>query len=215
MLQAWLSIGYIVLLAILVYAPPCDRKEPWPIGTGCDLASCLMRRLIMQGARHGSQKEILFRKVHQRGQGRCEGWPAMAQQRATFSTLPTQIEALDAVLAIKPADDSQRIAQAEMVKALQTALDARRQRIVVSESGLGKVKWAAILLQAFCTLIVIAMVHSDNRLTCAITLTVFATGVALSLLLIAAYSRPFTGEISVGPDLLKQVITSESAPIQR
>ena len=144
-----------------------------------------------------------------------EGWPAMAQQRATLSTLPTQIEALDAVLAIKPADDSQRIAQSEMVKALQTALDARRQRIVVSEFGLGKVKWAAILLQALCTLIVIAMVHSDNRLTCAITLTVFATGVALSLLLIAAYSRPFTGEISVGPDLLKQVITSESAATQR
>ena len=37
----------------------------------------------------------------------------------------------------------------------------------------------------------------------------------VSLLLIAAYSRPFTGEISVGPDLLKQVITSESAAAQR
>jgi hypothetical protein len=36
------------------------------------------------------------------------------------------------------------------------------------------------------------------------------TGIALSLLLIAAYTRPFTGEISVGPDLLKQVITSET-----
>jgi hypothetical protein len=145
-----------------------------------------------------------------------EGWPAMAQQQATLSTLPTAlIEALNAVLALKPADDSQRIAQSEMVKALQTALDARRQRIVVSESGLGRVKWAAILLQALCTLIAIAMVHSDNRLTCAIALMLFATGVALSLLLIAAYSRPFTGEISVGPDLLKQVITSESAATQR
>jgi hypothetical protein len=140
----------------------------------------------------------------------------MAQQRATLATLPTTlIEALNAVLALKPADDSQRIAQSEMVKALQTALDARRQRIVVSESGLGRVKWAAILLQAFCTLIAIAMVHSDNRLTCAIALMLFATGVALSLLLIAAYSRPFTGEISVGPELLKQVITTESAATQR
>ena len=42
----------------------------------------------------------------------------------------------------------------------------------------------------------------------AIAMTLFATGIALSLLLIAAYSRPFTGEISVRPDLLKQVITS-------
>jgi hypothetical protein len=130
--------------------------------------------------------------------------------------LPTAlIEALNAVLALKPADDRQRIAQAETVKALQMALDARRQRIVVSESGLGRVKWAAIILQALCTLIAIAMVHSDNRLSCAIALTLFSTGVALSLLLIAAYSRPFTGEISVGPDLLKQVITSESAAAQR
>jgi multisubunit Na+/H+ antiporter MnhC subunit len=101
-----------------------------------------------------------------------------------------------------------------MVKALHTALDARRQRIVISQSTVGTVKWAAILLQGLCTLVAIAMVHSDNRLTCAIALTLFATGIALSLLLIAAYSRPFTGEISVGPKLLKQVITSESAIAQ-
>jgi positive regulator of sigma E activity len=71
------------------------------------------------------------------------------------------------------------------------------------------VKWAAILLQALCTLIAIAMVHSDNRLTCAIALAMFATGIAVSVLLIAAYSRPFTGEISVKPALLQQVIASE------
>lgn len=142
-------------------------------------------------------------------------WPAMARQRATLSTLPAAlIEALHGTLTLKPADDSQRTAQPEMVKALHTALDARRQRIVISQSTVGTVKWAAILLQGLCTLVAIAMVHSDNRLTCAIALTLFATGIALSLLLIAAYSRPFTGEISVGPNLLKQVITSESAITQ-
>jgi hypothetical protein len=41
----------------------------------------------------------------------------------------------------------------------------------------------------------------------------FATGIALSLLLIAAYSRPFTGEISVGPDLLKQVMPRWEAAV--
>jgi FtsH-binding integral membrane protein len=140
-----------------------------------------------------------------------EEWPAMAQHRLTLSTLPTAlIEALHDALTLKPADDSQRMAQSEMVKAIQTALDARRQRIVVSQSAVGTVKWAGILLQGLCTLIAIAMVHSDSRLSCAIAMTLFATGIALSLLLIAAYSRPFTGEISVGPDLLKQVIASEA-----
>ena len=139
----------------------------------------------------------------------------MARQRATPSTLPAaMIEALHGTLTLKPDDDSPRTAQPEMVKALHTALDARRQRIVISQSTVGTVKWAAILLQGLCTLVAIAMVHSDKRLTCAIALTLFATGIALSLLLIAAYSRPFTGEISVGPKLLKQVITSESAITQ-
>ena len=68
----------------------------------------------------------------------------------------------------------------------------------------------AILFQAFCTLAAIAMVHADNRRACAITVTLFATGAALSVLLIAAYSRPFTGDISVTPDLLKQVIATET-----
>jgi multisubunit Na+/H+ antiporter MnhC subunit len=48
------------------------------------------------------------------------------------------------------------------------------------------VQWAAILLLGLCMLIAIAMVHSDNRRTCAIAVTLFATGIALSALLIAA-----------------------------
>ena len=134
-------------------------------------------------------------------------WPEMAQQRMTLAALPTAlIEALHDTLALKPADDSQRAAQAEMVKELHTALDARRQRIVISESALGTVKWLGLLLQGLCTLVAIALVHSDNRLARALTLTLFAIGIAMSVLLIAAYSRPFT---SIGPTLLKQVITSE------
>ena len=138
-------------------------------------------------------------------------WPEMAHQQATLSPLPTAlIEALHEALALKHADDSQRTAQPEMVRALHTALDARRQRIVISESSVGAVKWAGILLQGLCTLVAIAMVHSDNRPACAMTLMLFATGIALSVLLIAAYTRPFTGENSVAPELLRQVIASEA-----
>jgi hypothetical protein len=133
-------------------------------------------------------------------------WPEMARQRATLSTLSTALtEELHDTLAQKPTNDSQRAAQPEMLKALHNTLDARRQRIAISESGMGTVKWVGIILQGLCTLIAVAVVHSDNRLACAIAVTLFATGMALSVLLIAAYGRPFTGEISVGPELLQQV----------
>jgi hypothetical protein len=139
-------------------------------------------------------------------------WPAMAEQRATLATLPmTLMEAMQYTLSFKAADENQTTAKREIVNALERAMEGRRQRIVISQSTVSSVKWAAILLQALCALIAIAMVHSDNRLTCAIALTIFATGVAICVLMIAAYTRPFTGEISVGPDLLQQVITSEPA----
>ena len=37
-------------------------------------------------------------------------------------------------------------------------------------------------------------------------MALFATGVAISLMLIASHARPFTGEMSVGPQLLLQVM---------
>jgi hypothetical protein len=51
-----------------------------------------------------------------------------------------------------------------------------------------------------------AMVHSDNRLASIIAMGIFATGVAVSILLILAHARPFTGEISIKPDALLQVM---------
>src|SRR5262249_11819754 len=86
------------------------------------------------------------------------------------------------------------------------ALDARRERIIISQSQVNWVKWSCLGLQALCALLAIAMVHSDDRLTSAITLGLFGIGVAASLLLILAYDRPFTGELAVRPNPLLQVM---------
>jgi hypothetical protein len=67
---------------------------------------------------------------------------------------------------------------------------------------------AGLLAQALVTFLAIAIVHSANRSASAIALTLFATGTAVSVLMIAAYNGPFTGEVSVGPELLQQVVAS-------
>jgi Protein of unknown function (DUF4239) len=175
-------------------------------------ASALRAVVLLAGTFPEEQKARIYALINRHIEVAVnQEWPEMAHQQATLSPLPTAlIEALHEALALKHADDSQRTAQPEMVRALHTALDARRQRIVISESSVGAVKWAGILLQGLCTLVAIAMVHSDNRPACAMTLMLFATGIALSVLLIAAYTRPFTGENSVAPELLKQVTASEA-----
>lgn len=124
---------------------------------------------------------------------RGSGESRMARDGAPASDpLAFGVEALHEALALKHADDSQRTAQPEMVRALRAALGARRQRIVISESSVGAVKWVGILLQGLCTLG--RYCHGSQRQPAHLRL--FATGIALSVLLIAAYSRPFTGEIS-------------------
>jgi hypothetical protein len=139
-------------------------------------------------------------------------WPMMAQQSASLRVTPVPLaEELQLSLTLAPHSEGQVTAQREIVSALESAIDARRQRIIVSRSSVNWVKWTALLLQAICMLIAIAMVHSDNRGTAAVAMGIFATGVAVSILLIASHDRPFSGEISVKPDLLQQVMPEEAA----
>jgi len=134
-------------------------------------------------------------------------WPMMARRTASLRMIPSSLaEALQLTLALTPSNQGQQTAQREITSALENALDARRQRIIVSQSAVNWLKWLCLCLQAVCALLAIAMVHSDNRLASAIAIGLFGIGVAASLLLIIAYDRPFVGELSVGPTRLLQVM---------
>ena len=131
----------------------------------------------------------------------------MAQHTARPRITPAPLaEALQLALSLTPQSRGQETAQREIATAVESALDARRQRISISLSQVNMVKWLCLFVQAICVLLAIAMMHSDNRRTSAIAMALFATGVAVSVLLIATHNRPFTGEISVGPDPLLQVL---------
>ena len=136
-----------------------------------------------------------------------EEWPAMANQGATLAVAPAPLsEALRLSLTAVPASDGQRVAQREMVSALEQALDARRQRVIISRSSINGVKWAGLIGVAIVVLIAIAMVHCDNKPAAATAMGLFAAAVAISVVLIASHARPFTGQISVGPGLLREIV---------
>jgi hypothetical protein len=133
-------------------------------------------------------------------------WPAMARGRATITIIPASLaQAVRTTLALPVQGEGQMAAQRAIVAALENALDARRQRILISQSGVNQVKWISLFIQAICTLTAIAMVHSDNKTTSAIALGLFATAIAVCLLLITAHDRPFSGQNAVPPTALLQV----------
>ena len=115
--------------------------------------------------------------------------------------MPTPLRrVLQEVLAFPTIDDLRKTA---IISAVQKSLDARRQRIVISQSTVSGVRWLGLLLTGLCVLIGIALVHLDNLRNCRVALALFATGMAASILIISANSRPFNGAVS--PALLHRI----------
>jgi hypothetical protein len=130
----------------------------------------------------------------------------MARQAATLSLVPApQAAALRLALRLPARTSGEIVAQREIVDSLQSALDARRQRIIVSESSVNWAKWSGVLALGILTLLAIAFVHCANRQTAAIAIGLFACAVAFSILLIAVQDRPFAGPFRVEPTPLVQV----------
>jgi len=139
-----------------------------------------------------------------------EEWPMMANQSATLHlTSPGLAEALQYAISLEPKGAGQITAQRELIATLETALQSRRERIILSRSNVNWVKWTAVCAQALFVIIAIAFVHIDSRGASAIAIALFATGFAVSVLLIASHDCPFTGQISIKPDVLLHVKPEE------
>src|SRR5215469_15813842 len=74
-----------------------------------------------------------------------QDWPAMARRTADVREPPPLVDALKLALSLKPEGEGGVTAQREMITALENVLDARRQRILVSQSEVNAVKWACLL----------------------------------------------------------------------
>jgi hypothetical protein len=148
--------------------------------------------------------DLLVRQYIQQAVSR--EWPAMAQQNATLVSAPSQMaQALQVALGL-PADNPGRVvAQREIVTSLQAALAARRQRIIISESAVNSPKWMGVIALGILTMIAIACVHSINRRTCAIAMTLWALAIVVSLVMIGVQDRPFAGPFRVKPTPMIQV----------
>jgi hypothetical protein len=171
-------------------------------------ASALKSVVLLAASFPGDPETRLLGLVHRYVEDSASrDWPAMARGTADLRMTPQALaDALQLTLALKPDGPGGVTAQRDMAGALQNALDARRQRILVSRSEVNVVKWSCLYLQAICALFAIALVHADNRLASALSMGLFATGVAASVLLIAAHDRPFIGQLSVSPAPLLQVM---------
>ncbi len=207
-----LGIIFALLVAFLA-------SQVWSQGDRADVAvnqeASALRGVVLLAAEFPGVPERRLRDLVRRHiqDAVTQEWPAMARGTATLTIVPAPLaEALRFALTLTPRSEGQVVAQREIVASLRSALQARRQRIILSESSVNGVKWIVLLVQAGLTLITIALIHSDNRAANRIILAIFATAVGVAFVLLAAHSRPFTGEISVRPTVLLQIMPEVSPP---
>src|SRR5262245_29261964 len=124
-------------------------------------ASALRAVVILSESFPGETGARLRALVRQHIQAAAtEEWPAMAHRRETLTMIPTALaQALQTTLATPIQGEGQVAAQRGIVASLESALDARRQRILASQLEVTSVKWVSLVIQAICTLAAIAMVH--------------------------------------------------------
>lgn len=171
-------------------------------------ASSLRTVVLLAGSFPGKPETDLDARVRQHIElAATREWPAMARQNATLTVVPRALSgALQLAIALKPTTIGQQVAQREIVTSLENALDARRQRIILSQSTVNWIRWTAVIALALLTLVGIALVHSDNRRNAAFAMSIFAAAAAVTILVIASEDRPFSGPFRVSPEALLQVL---------
>jgi hypothetical protein len=137
-----------------------------------------------------------------------EEWPAMARGQATLQSIAVGLaDALTAVLSIAPVQSNQQVAREHAVVAIERALDARRNRIRLSQAEIAPIQWIVIIVLAVLILITLSMVLVERRLAMAITMFIYSTAIAVCLVLLMVYDRPFGfGGFVIQPTVLRDIM---------
>jgi hypothetical protein len=134
-------------------------------------------------------------------------WPAMASGRATLQSIAVGLaEAMTTLLSFTPAQSNQQLAQQRALVAIEQALEARRNRVLLSQAEIAPIQWIAIIVIAVLILITLAMVLVEHRLARAITMFIYSTAIAMCLVLLLVYDRPFgAGGFVIRPTVYQAV----------
>ena len=155
---------------------------------------------VRTGVRQAVKKHIDFIESKE--------WPAMASGSANLHSVAVGLaEAMTALLSFTPVQSNQQLAQQRALAAIEQALEARRNRVLLSEAEIAPLQWIVIIGLAVLILVTLAMVLIQERLAMAITMFIYSTGIAVCLVLLMSYDRPFgTGGFVVQPTVLRDIM---------
>jgi hypothetical protein len=137
-------------------------------------------------------------------------WPAMAGtpelDDPRFSTSDKLLVRLINEVAVEQARPGSRPILNTLVNQVFEIRTARLARITLSRSGISNAQWVTLSIMAICGMISIALVHNHTRAMQLLAMNFYALIVSAAFFLLLAHDRPFTGDISISPAPLQQLV---------
>jgi hypothetical protein len=106
----------------------------------------------------------------------------------------------------EPQTETQKIFLSESVRKMNEAGEMRRQRLMDSTTGLNPVLWMVLIVGGCITISFTFFFGSDNIILQLIMTTLLSALIGLLLFTILAMDYPYSGDLSVKPDALIQIL---------
>ncbi|MDP9110863.1 MAG: DUF4239 domain-containing protein, partial [Candidatus Eremiobacteraeota bacterium] len=126
-------------------------------------------------------------------------WPAMQRGSRSLKAHDTLFRVLGSVAGTSPRTPGQSQVQASALTAVQTAIDARRQRFHDNETGVPAILWCTMLFMSAVTLVVSFFFRVQSVSAHYTMVIALAAAIAISFVLIAELDYPFRGDTSLSP----------------
>jgi hypothetical protein len=108
----------------------------------------------------------------------------------------------------QPKNDTQKIFLAESVKKLTQASEMRMQRLNYAGSGIHPLLYFVLFVGSLITIGFTMLFGTENIIPHLIMTSLLAAMIAITLFLIIAMDYPFTGGISIKPDVFSNILVS-------
>ncbi|NGM88435.1 DUF4239 domain-containing protein [Parapusillimonas sp. SGNA-6] len=138
----------------------------------------------------------------------ADEWPRMAQSLYSDETELALEDLMVAAVRLEAhaADFAESIAGQELRKYTTRIELARDSRLRVSETRIRTPKWVAVWILLFVSACVLAELHLHHRRALLIAMSLFSLGFGVTIFLISAYDRPFTGRTIIEPLALQNAL---------
>jgi hypothetical protein len=133
----------------------------------------------------------------------------LAGQGVIRASLPGLGESTAALASFSTDQSGQRSLQQEALTAIEKIRDARRGRILLSQTYVGTGQWIVVFLLFVHVLLLLAVLHLKRLASMAFAIGITTSAFAICLVLLLVYDRPFRqGGVTVEPVNLEDLRTN-------